>query len=1485
MTKKVTAIVLALILGLSSMITAFAEEVRNDAQTEAITESTAEVTAKAGENAVFSVKTIGEVRSYQWQVSKNGGKKWTDLNPKTYGATETLTIPVKADYDGYLYRCEVTFMDYRVDHSAPAKLRLSKTLVLESESVGGVKVSVEAPDGALPEGTTMTVSAVNKAAVQNAVDKAADLQGTVLAAADITFYANGAVVEPTAPIKVTMTSEAIANAKNPQVIHLDTTAEDLEKSLVAPEKVDAEKELNAVKFEADQFSVYAVVEGEEIVTKQITFKFLDGEGNPYPFLNKAGQTVTEQIIKNGESLQEVPAPGLLGENSFNGWYYWNDPNWGEQVVFDVPITVTETKTVYIKAHYGDVIYVTFYQYAAGRVVLERKQIPANAEGKYIYDLSNVTVPAPKTTLKFMGWSLTAGTDASEDTGDEPNSRPLLPNADYEFTEDTDVYPVYYNGLWIVFISAQTGMGASYRDAYFLSADSANASAAKPEDPTMRGYAFDGWYTEAETVEQYTQADSGTAFNFNTAFANLSQYTNERGEVVLYGHWKGGSTTYVVVYWKQQVGNSKTATDAQKTYDYAGQTNPISSTTGTNPTPTTAQQAADTGFQYSGRYRLTDSEGNEISGIAADGSSILHVYFDRKLITMRFSTSTNIEYNGNWNGGNVTTYTGLYGQTWAQAGYTGWPAPQSGSSWQYFGTNNQMIGMTFLGQFVLPNNVRDTNKVEIRFRRLGYSNVTLHIIQQNVDGSYPTTDTFTGAAYGGTFNISDKFEGFRVAQYRNGNNDSWHTVTATTNSDGSHTYNPSTISNLSSNLYIRYARDEYEIKYLNPLNESPVLDPQTLLFGASLSSAKPSDSAEVNLGVAGYEWDGKWYKDRACTEEFDFATETMPMGGTKVYAGKTAMWFYIKIDPNGGELQTGQSTWRWVIYGDDTTYTYDNIERNYIEYKGTGTTYYYYYDEFDTSRRDDIWNYEYMASNPRTARYVTGSDQIPSGGGSAWLSSEKYSYEKDAYQLIGWYDITDPNNVKPFKTGTAITRDTIIQAQWRRSGEYRVNYSVEAVDENGDPLYAEDGETRVVGANSPVDGAMYADNSDSAVMDKMGVIPAGYNFVGWYYNGKVYEPGEVFQVLARLSDDQKVVHLYPVLEPVETLPVEVIDITFNPNGGVFTETAATELEAIVAGLTADETGTYAPAVVKNTDGTYTLKNLKMNESFGLLTAAAVENGVTVNGEKVLGRGYRLKEWNTKADGSGTSFALDTTVGVDEKAPVPNTVYAIWEELFYVYNQGTKKFTTMLKGDTTNRWELTTGFNKAGTADKTQYTTYYYGGFAVYAAGNAEAAGLTFAGGDVKTGTIADAYWTRAKAAKSADLWNTADTGAVYFIKEVPTSYLAKPVAIEIREDYGAGALSNLHFLSVTDTNIYREGGIKLHGDRVKGTFAKNFTLAQNNGGTTTITASDQFGLEGYLTIVNPEAASGTYSACQAYWITYDYVVVYGIEANIRDITIK
>ena len=276
----------------------------------------------------------------------------------------------------------------------------------------------------------------------------------------------------------------------------------------------------------------------------------------------------------------------------------------------------------------------------------------------------------------------------------------------------------------------------------------------------------------------------------------------------------------------------------------------------------------------------------------------------------------------------------------------------------------------------------------------------------------------------------------------------------------------------------------------------------------------------------------------------------------------------------------------------------------------------------------------MASNPRTARYTTG--EIPSGGGAQWLGTEKFSREPDAYSLIGWYDITDGTaNMKPFKTGTAITRDTIIQAQWRRTGEYLVHYAIDAVNESGEPLL-DDQDNRVQGWDSPTDTAKYADKSDSAILDKMGGVPAGYAFLGWWYNGKMYQPGDVFQVLASVADDLKTVHIYPVLEPVETLPVEVINITFDPNGGAFTAAADSEIQAIVDAATALDEGTYKPEAKTNEDGTKTINNLKINEAFAVLTAAAVTRGVEVNGQMVPGRGYKLKEWNTKADGTGTSF---------------------------------------------------------------------------------------------------------------------------------------------------------------------------------------------------------------------------------------------------------
>ncbi|SEG37335.1 surface protein [Eubacterium ruminantium] len=60
----------------------------------------------AGGKATFSVKAVGSNLSYQWQVSKDGGKTWA--NSASAGSkTASITITTKKNYSGWMYRCVV----------------------------------------------------------------------------------------------------------------------------------------------------------------------------------------------------------------------------------------------------------------------------------------------------------------------------------------------------------------------------------------------------------------------------------------------------------------------------------------------------------------------------------------------------------------------------------------------------------------------------------------------------------------------------------------------------------------------------------------------------------------------------------------------------------------------------------------------------------------------------------------------------------------------------------------------------------------------------------------------------------------------------------------------------------------------------------------------------------------------------------------------------------------------------------------------------------------------------------------------------------------------------------------------------------------------------------------------------------------------------------------------------------------------------------
>ena len=128
-------------------------------------------------------------------------------------------------------------------------------------------VRASAPEGALPEGTTMRVERVNNLTVKDAVEEAVaeEREGAVtnIQAVDITFVdAEGNEIEPTKPITVTMTSTLIEQYEQPLVVHVDNAGNaEVVQSLSERQlkKRDLQPADNELMFDADQFSTYCIV--------------------------------------------------------------------------------------------------------------------------------------------------------------------------------------------------------------------------------------------------------------------------------------------------------------------------------------------------------------------------------------------------------------------------------------------------------------------------------------------------------------------------------------------------------------------------------------------------------------------------------------------------------------------------------------------------------------------------------------------------------------------------------------------------------------------------------------------------------------------------------------------------------------------------------------------------------------------------------------------------------------------------------------------------------------------------------------------------------------------------------------------------------------------------------------------------------------------------------------------------------------------------
>ena len=587
----------------------------------------------------------------------------------------------------------------------------------------------------------------------------------------------------------------------------------------------------------DEINVYHVTDDASAVTEVATntqsfdanhfsIYVITGEKEKplttFNFVDANGKPVSTQIVKTGDTLITPTAPDVAGK-AFVGWYD------GETKFedFNTALTITETKTRTITAKYEDALYVYFYN-PAGTQIMRTEKV-GDHEG---HDFTNISYEVDA-THKIVGWA------------DKKNGTTNIADSITVPTDKTsvNVYAIIKEGYWISFDSD----GGSIVDSQFvLNGDKLTLN--KSTTPTKPGYTFNGWYNDSTKVE------------------NGATVTNP---MTLKAHWTAAEVNYTINYWQQKVTDDKNATDAEKTYEYV-EAETKKATTGT---PISAENLKTyKGFKYNANNSSKDVK------ISGDGTTIINVYYDRVLCTVKFHAYESTGwFSGGWK--IIKTVTGLYGANLPEGAWDSsknlWFTKKSDGS-------NAVLLTSFdfetAGYAKNQDNESENGIVTTcNFYAGSGLNGTVKYYNEQSDGTFKLVQTVR--TNGESLNVHEKYEGYELYRY---STDSKAQETAqywekqSSVKDSVKVYGD--IINIASKLktyslsYYNYngvAKTEKNIKYTASLKSY-----------ANYTPVKPSE-------LPSYYVFGGWYKDKACTTKFDFNTEKMPNANMQIYAKWTA----------------------------------------------------------------------------------------------------------------------------------------------------------------------------------------------------------------------------------------------------------------------------------------------------------------------------------------------------------------------------------------------------------------------------------------------------------------------------------------------------------------------------------------------------------------------------------------------------------------------
>ena len=959
-----------------------------------------------------------------------------------------------------------------------------------SDTVDGVQVNISAPEGALPEGTTVKIEDLGffqMSKVKSAVKDELGKKASVVKAVDITFFdKDGKEIEPLEKVSVTFASKEFKDLDNAQVVHINDDG-DAEK--VKGSNVDG----NKATFQSDDFSVYVVV---ETVVPRLTVKFMNGTTE-----------IASMIIKDDDNEDEVaeiiydPGAGDLGEGEvFKGWT--TESAYTTSTEFK---TIAEVRSAAMTQADSITNDTTVTYYAA---IFQNYTVTyvSDDEEPVTVGTAAVAYPAYDTTGEvsytvnmgytvddshnFMGWI--PETESDDNIDGHPTSDAVAVTVDgtatYYYPNGTTisikgdvVFKAYApEGNWLVF--DENGKGATYTAPQFVLKGNRTTEPSTLDYMTRNGYTFGGWFDTKEHADSYAdacaEADDPTTVEKTGEFEFGNTLT---ANTTVYASWVSKTSAhYTVLIWKQNI--------AGNGYDFA-ESRVLTGTVGQNVSSVVQHGTDDeayatingTSVRYTGFHLKNFDQDVEI---VPEGSSVVNVYYDRNTYVLTFevqrTSGTQYRYtrdddNGTWgyvNGEWVALTEQVETQTTTTEYYLSQYSSDYGYNYRYTGTvydanHNVVASPSYPTTYYRRTGGWNVQYVELYWYSREVTTTTYSYTYTDSEGN---TQTYTGPRF-----------------------------TRTTVNSGNGWYTVATIVA----LYGQNIADYFPIVGTNGVtyDNGERWDPQSTsgsLDVIVILEIMPDKNDVFHLNTSNFD-----------TKTMNYYVEALPGDTDTVTFNGKSFTLYNTINAN---LNYVDRDIDWIDLNGFTKYGSDPAfpDNGRLFYGESGTVNFYYTRNYYTVNYMDGL---YVSGNDaiiqsRTTNQLTTSEEIEYGAGlSGYDITPTLPEGETGYVFEGWYMDEACNREYDFDHSTMPVDGVTVYAKWRQV-QYRGFLHTGLTSDDGTNLsWGKDEE-----GNEVKQSLSFRVDYGGKISAPTGVRD-GYKFLGWYtdsnYNNPYNEHAFVF----------------------------------------------------------------------------------------------------------------------------------------------------------------------------------------------------------------------------------------------------------------------------------------------------------------------------------------------------------------------------------------